>query len=186
MTVQQQGKSAAAGSAKPAAPRHHLSALLSQPHPQALITELIKVCPSYRPPSDYRPEKKVRKLRIPVVSLAYMIHTVPYASFLNLQLACMHQVPSRNPVVRNHASWTASRLCRSKYMTQQHCNGLAGHEHTAHTSDTHYGAHSSLSGGASRLQFHWAHHWPARQHAGAAGRCSCAATATCNPRAQRL
>lgn len=33
---------------------------------QEIITELIKRNPSYKPPPDYRPEKKSRKLRIPV------------------------------------------------------------------------------------------------------------------------
>lgn len=32
---------------------------------QAIITELIKVCPSYKPPQDYRPERKELRLRIP-------------------------------------------------------------------------------------------------------------------------
>ena len=32
---------------------------------QAVITELIKKNPNYKPPSDYRPEKKYRRLRIP-------------------------------------------------------------------------------------------------------------------------
>ena len=32
----------------------------------ALIAELVKICPAYRPPADYKPEKHVRKLRIPV------------------------------------------------------------------------------------------------------------------------
>eukprot|EP00879_Flechtneria_rotunda_P016793 GHRR01017577.1.p1 GENE.GHRR01017577.1~~GHRR01017577.1.p1 ORF type:complete len:505 (+),score=142.42 GHRR01017577.1:148-1662(+) len=31
-----------------------------------LITELIKTNPNYKPPADYRPEKKYRKLRIPI------------------------------------------------------------------------------------------------------------------------
>eukprot|EP00879_Flechtneria_rotunda_P010845 GHRR01011334.1.p1 GENE.GHRR01011334.1~~GHRR01011334.1.p1 ORF type:complete len:486 (+),score=149.40 GHRR01011334.1:622-2079(+) len=33
---------------------------------QELITELIKTNPNYKPPADYRPEKKYRKLRIPI------------------------------------------------------------------------------------------------------------------------
>ncbi len=32
---------------------------------QAVITELIKKNPNYKPPSDYRPEKKTRRLHIP-------------------------------------------------------------------------------------------------------------------------
>ncbi len=32
---------------------------------QAVIAELIKKNPNYKPPSDYRPEKKYRRLRIP-------------------------------------------------------------------------------------------------------------------------
>eukprot|EP00878_Enallax_costatus_P045609 GHUV01055032.1.p1 GENE.GHUV01055032.1~~GHUV01055032.1.p1 ORF type:complete len:335 (+),score=62.64 GHUV01055032.1:265-1269(+) len=31
-----------------------------------IITELIKANPNYKPPADYRPEKKYRKLRIPI------------------------------------------------------------------------------------------------------------------------
>lgn len=34
--------------------------------PQELITELIKASPSFKPPPDWRPEKKSRKLRIPI------------------------------------------------------------------------------------------------------------------------
>ncbi len=33
---------------------------------QNLITEMIKANPSFKPPADYRPEKKYRKLRIPL------------------------------------------------------------------------------------------------------------------------
>jgi len=33
---------------------------------QELITEMIKANPNYKPPADYRPEKKYRKLRIPI------------------------------------------------------------------------------------------------------------------------
>jgi splicing factor 1 len=32
---------------------------------QEIITELIKNNPNYKPPPDYRPEKKYRRLRIP-------------------------------------------------------------------------------------------------------------------------
>eukprot|EP00883_Tetradesmus_obliquus_P014405 jgi/Sobl393_1/7448/SZX73474.1 len=35
-------------------------------HRNELITEMIKANPSYKPPADYRPEKKYRKLRIPI------------------------------------------------------------------------------------------------------------------------
>lgn len=33
---------------------------------QELITEMIKANPSFKPPADYRPEKKYRRLRIPL------------------------------------------------------------------------------------------------------------------------
>ena len=33
---------------------------------QEMITEMIKINPNYKPPADYRPEKKYRKLRIPM------------------------------------------------------------------------------------------------------------------------
>jgi hypothetical protein len=33
---------------------------------QELVTEMIKANPKYKPPADYRPEKKYRKLRIPL------------------------------------------------------------------------------------------------------------------------
>lgn len=32
---------------------------------QAIITEMIRKNPNYKPPPDYRPEKKLRRLRIP-------------------------------------------------------------------------------------------------------------------------
>lgn len=32
---------------------------------QDIITELIKKNPNYKPPADYRPERKSRKIRIP-------------------------------------------------------------------------------------------------------------------------
>lgn len=34
--------------------------------PQDLITEMIKANPSFKPPADYKPEKKYRRLRIPL------------------------------------------------------------------------------------------------------------------------
>ncbi len=34
--------------------------------PQEVITDLIKKNPNYRPPSDYRPEKKYRRIPIPI------------------------------------------------------------------------------------------------------------------------
>ena len=46
---------------------------------QDIITEIIKRNPSYKPPSDYRPEKKTRRIMIPV-------HDHPGYNFIGLIL----------------------------------------------------------------------------------------------------
>jgi hypothetical protein len=68
---------------------------------QELITEMIKINPNYKPPADYRPEKKYRKLRIP-------IDDYPGYNFIGLIIGPRGNTQKRMEKVRRQMCWVAA------------------------------------------------------------------------------